>query len=103
MAIISVNFANGNAYISTSSVGGALYARTCMRSRAFYRGMRISFYEDECAEPFPRTRRSRVAAPVIKAPKKPKGPIYNPYEVLSQGEFDLDEDEEDEEILEVQE
>jgi hypothetical protein len=94
MAIISVTFAKGNAHISTSSVGGALYARTCMRSRAFYKGMRISFSEDECAKPFSRSRRSRVVNPVIKAPKKPKSPVYNPYEVLSQGEFDLGEDEE---------
>lgn len=93
-AIISVNFADGNANISTSSVGGALYARTCMRSRAFYKGMRISFSEDECAKSFSRTRRSRVVTPIIKAPEKPKSPIYNPYEVLSQGEFDLGEDEE---------
>lgn len=97
MAIISVTFANGNAYISTSSVGGALYARTCMRSRAFYKGMRISFAGDECALPFSRSRRPCAVAPV-RAPKKPKSPIYNPYEVLSQGDFDLGDDEEDEEL-----
>jgi hypothetical protein len=99
MAVISVEITNGKAYISTSSVGGALYARTCMRSRAFYKGMRISFYEDECAKSFPRTRRSRAAAPV-KTPKKIQGLVYNPYEVLSQGELEIDQDrdEEDEEL-----
>ncbi|KAF3389164.1 hypothetical protein F1880_003373 [Penicillium rolfsii] len=101
MTIISVDFADGNAYISTSSVGGALYARTCMRSRAFYKSMRILFYEDECAKPFARNRRSRAVAPIIKGLKKPKNPIYNPFEVLSQGEFNFDENEEDESLEEL--
>jgi hypothetical protein len=95
LAVISVCFENGNAYISTSSAGGALYARTCMKSRAFYKDMRISFYEDECAKPLPRVRRSAVGG-TAKATKKNKkeeqGPAYNPFELLSQHEFDFDEE-----------
>lgn len=40
------------AYINTNSVHNAMFARTCMRSRAAYRGMSINFDVDECAAPW---------------------------------------------------
>lgn len=93
-----MQFEKGNAYISTSSVAGALYARTCLKSRAFYRDMWIKFYEDECSKPVPRARRRRSAA-VAKAaiPKKDRGLFYNPYSLLSDDEVDRDADDEDDE------
>lgn len=91
LAVISVEFEKGNAYISTSSVTGALYARTCLKSRAFYRGMWIKFYEDKCAKPVPKARCRRSAA-VAKAaiPKTDRGLFYNPYSLLSDDEVDHD-------------
>ncbi|PYI30150.1 hypothetical protein BP00DRAFT_426736 [Aspergillus indologenus CBS 114.80] len=50
LIVISVKFNNGNAYISTNSVHNALFARSCMMSRFTYKGTRIGFYPDECAE-----------------------------------------------------
>ncbi|KAJ5368595.1 uncharacterized protein N7496_008355 [Penicillium cataractarum] len=96
LTIISIKFENENVYISTSSTGGALYARTCLKSRAAYKDMRIDFYEDECAKPLPKTRRSAAVA-VPKAPKKDQSPGYNPFELLSQDEFELADDEDDDE------
>ncbi|OJK03712.1 hypothetical protein ASPACDRAFT_111654 [Aspergillus aculeatus ATCC 16872] len=50
LIVISVKFNNGNAYISTNSVHNALFARSCMMSRFTYKGTRIGFYPDECAQ-----------------------------------------------------
>ncbi|CEJ59187.1 hypothetical protein PMG11_07820 [Penicillium brasilianum] len=95
LTIISIQFEDGNAYISTSSAGGALYARTCLKSRALYKDMRIDFYEDECAESFPKIRRpAAVAFP--RASKKYQSPVYNPFELLSQDEFEMDQDDDEE-------
>ncbi|PYH47553.1 RNA-binding protein [Aspergillus saccharolyticus JOP 1030-1] len=49
LIVISVKFSNGNAYISTNSVHNALFARSCMMSRLTYKGMKIGFSPDECA------------------------------------------------------
>lgn len=57
--------------------------------------MRIDFYEDECAKPLPKIRRSATAVP--KAPKKVQSPVYNPFELLSQDEFEMADDEDDDE------
>ncbi|KAJ5176053.1 uncharacterized protein N7482_001930 [Penicillium canariense] len=92
LAVISVVFQNNNAYVSTSSVGGALYARTCMKSRAFYKDMRISFYEDECAQPLPRVLPTAAAS----IPWQDRGLFYNPFELLSPDDFQLGENAEEE-------
>lgn len=54
LVVVSVRFGEGNAYISTNSVHNALFARSCMISRATYKGMRIGFFEDECDRVIPR-------------------------------------------------
>lgn len=38
--------------ICTNSVHNAMFARSCMRSRAAYKGMKIEFGVDECAAPW---------------------------------------------------
>lgn len=97
MAVISVHFEKDNAYISTTSVAGALYARTCMKSRALYKDMWISFYEDECAKPLRRARhRHSAAVATASIPEKDRGLFYNPFDLLSQDEFEFDEDESEE-------
>ncbi|OJJ01196.1 hypothetical protein ASPVEDRAFT_40750 [Aspergillus versicolor CBS 583.65] len=89
LIVISVKFKHGNAYISTNSVHNALFARSCMMSRFTYKGMKIAFYPDECAEPLPSipTGPKKVAAP-----KKPI-PLPNRFHLLS---MDGSEDEENE-------
>ncbi|KAL4807141.1 hypothetical protein BDV18DRAFT_159360 [Aspergillus unguis] len=91
LIVISVKFKLGNAYISTNSVHNALFARSCMMSRLTYKGMKIAFYPDECAEPLVRT----LTAPKRNAPvtKKP-APLLNRFHLLS---IDGSEDEGNEE------
>ena len=51
--VISIKFVNGNAKIETNSVHNAMFARTCMMSRAKYKGSKIEWDVDECAVPCP--------------------------------------------------
>ncbi|KAJ5666914.1 hypothetical protein N7462_011323 [Penicillium macrosclerotiorum] len=93
LTVISVKFEDGNAYISTNSVGGALYARTCLKSRKLYKDMWVGFYKDECAGPLP----PRVPHAAARVPPAKRGAVYNPYELLSGSEFVLGSSEDDEE------
>lgn len=53
LEIVKVHFEFGHAWISLNSVQQAVTARSCMGSRFKYKGTRIEFYPDECAEPLP--------------------------------------------------
>jgi hypothetical protein len=61
--IISITIDKGDIYISTNSVHNALFARTCMMSRAPYKGLKVEWYPDECANPLPKPQ-ERTPAPV---------------------------------------
>lgn len=80
LVIISVKFAQGNAYISTNSVQKASYARNCMRSRMPYKLMRIEYYPDECTDPLPKIQ----PFPKRDTPKPVKNlnPMANRFEML---------------------
>ena len=70
LVVISVFYNNGNAYLSLNSVHNALFARTCMMSRAMYKGMKIEWYPDECALPLPKQqwvpRKESALNPIIR-------------------------------------
>ncbi|KAI9723128.1 MAG: hypothetical protein M1828_004376 [Chrysothrix sp. TS-e1954] len=51
--IIAVITKGLDIFISTNSINNAMFARSCMSSRAAYKGLRIDWYPDECAEPIP--------------------------------------------------
>ncbi|KAL4944629.1 hypothetical protein BDV06DRAFT_220142 [Aspergillus oleicola] len=88
LIVISVRFKHGNAYISTNSVHNALFARSCMMSRLTYKGMKIAFYPDECAEPLSKM----PAGPKREAPaSKKSAALPNRFHLLS---VDGSEDEE---------
>lgn len=53
LEIVSVQAIQGHIFISLSGVRQALAARSCMMHRLRYKGSRIEFWPDECAEPFP--------------------------------------------------
>lgn len=53
LVVISVSFEKGDAYISLNSINNSLFARTCMMSRVTYKGMKIEWFPDECAQPLP--------------------------------------------------
>lgn len=96
--VLSVDIDGDEVRISTNCVTGALFAKTCLMSRSMYNGMWIGFYPDECAEPLPDTPGpGYVTEPRSKAAIVPKGPLYNPYDLLSDGEmFPGETDTEDE-------
>jgi hypothetical protein len=50
---VRVDYVQGHAHVHTNSVHNAMFARSCMKSRAAYRGMRIEFGGDECADDYP--------------------------------------------------
>lgn len=99
LVVISVTFARGDAYISTNSVHNALFARTCMMSRLPYKGMKIEYYPDECAEPLPKIRHApRERQP---PPAKKSNPATNRFQMLNldgaeDDSGDEDDDAEDE-------
>ncbi|PWY73669.1 hypothetical protein BO70DRAFT_398892 [Aspergillus heteromorphus CBS 117.55] len=91
LIVITVKFRNNNAYISTNSVHNALFARSCMMSRFMYKGMKIGFYSDECAESLAKGPKKELQAP----PKKEKAAVVpNRFELLSLDGADEDEDHE---------
>ncbi|KAF2970257.1 hypothetical protein GQX73_g3270 [Xylaria multiplex] len=52
LIVIKVEFVGGSCYIKTNSVHNAMFARTCMMSRAKYKGSKIEWDVDECDQPF---------------------------------------------------
>ncbi|KAI0417624.1 hypothetical protein F5X98DRAFT_339901 [Xylaria grammica] len=52
LLVIKVEFIGGSCYIKTNSVHNAMFARTCMMSRAKYKGSKIEWDVDECDQPF---------------------------------------------------
>ncbi|AEO69604.1 uncharacterized protein THITE_2146571 [Thermothielavioides terrestris NRRL 8126] len=89
LVVIKVEFNRGNCYISLNSVHNAIYARQCMMSRLRYKGKKINYDVDECAQPYPQP------APKVRKetapPKKPFSAVPNRFQLLN-----LDDGEEDE-------
>ena len=74
LVVISISFKHGDAYISLNSINNALFARTCMMSRAAYKGMKIEWYSDECSKPLQE---------ILHAPKKVKQAAAQPKKFAS--------------------
>ncbi|KAH0490183.1 hypothetical protein TgHK011_001663 [Trichoderma gracile] len=67
LKVVGIDFCDGNCHISTNSVPSSMYARTCMMSRLKYKGCRIEWDIDECAQPLsqmPVMSRRRTPFPV---------------------------------------
>ncbi|KAL3474841.1 hypothetical protein BJX99DRAFT_170426 [Aspergillus californicus] len=97
LIVISVKFKFGNVYISTNSVHNALFARSCMMSRLTYKGMKIAFYPDECAESLAKipTGPKKVREKEKDTPAASKKPVKLPnrFHLLAlDGSEDEDED-----------
>ncbi|KAI4225683.1 MAG: hypothetical protein L6R36_003726 [Xanthoria steineri] len=82
LVIISISFVDGNVYLSLNSIHNALFARTCMMSRAMYRGMKIDWYPDECALPLPKTE-NIARKEMASAPKLKPSPMVNRFQMLN--------------------
>ncbi|KAI1743746.1 hypothetical protein F4680DRAFT_471227 [Xylaria scruposa] len=58
LIVVGVEFVGGSCYIKTNSVHNAMFARTCMMSRARYKGSKIEWDVDECDKPFEITQKT---------------------------------------------
>ncbi|MCJ1270940.1 hypothetical protein MMC22_010839 [Lobaria immixta] len=97
LIVINISFQNGDVHLSLNSIHNSLFARTCMMSRAAYKGMRIEWYPDECAQPLPRMqyvpKKENAAQPAKKV-----NPMVNRFQMLNMdGTENGDEDSSDEE------
>ncbi|KAH7321930.1 hypothetical protein BKA65DRAFT_513285 [Rhexocercosporidium sp. MPI-PUGE-AT-0058] len=90
LTVIKVEFRGKNCYISTNSVHNSMFARTCMMSRATYKGSKIEWDKDECAGPLERPYQSREKLIVNK--KKENTPLKNRFELLNLDDNDGEED-----------
>ncbi|KAH8683343.1 hypothetical protein BGZ60DRAFT_480633 [Tricladium varicosporioides] len=94
LVVIKIVFSGQNAYISTNSVHNAMFARTCMMSRATYKGSKIEWDSDECATPLERPKPQQENV----APKKKRdAPVMNRFQLLNMEDEDgsLEDDEHD--------
>ncbi|RYP71695.1 hypothetical protein DL771_004646 [Monosporascus sp. 5C6A] len=94
LIVIDVDFLSGSCYIKTNSVHNAMFARTCMMSRAKYRGSKIEWDADECDRPFEVTQKVVTKPQQPPFPKKPPVDMRNRFATLRLDDDD-DEDEPD--------
>ena len=102
LVIIDILFRSGDAYLQLNSIHNSLFARTCMMSRATYKGMRIEWYPDACAQPLPKLyfppRKENTATP----PLKKANAMMNRFQMLNldgEGTEDSSEDDNEPSIL----
>ncbi|KAI1180349.1 hypothetical protein F4777DRAFT_574110 [Nemania sp. FL0916] len=68
LIVVKVDFIGGSCYIKTNSVHNAMFARTCMMSRAKYKGSKIEWDIDECNQQFEVNQKSSAKLPSQRAP-----------------------------------
>ncbi|TAQ86282.1 hypothetical protein B7494_g5405 [Chlorociboria aeruginascens] len=84
LVIIKVSLNGTNVYISTNSVHNAMFARTCMMSRATYKGSKVEWYEDECAAPLETLERPLRPLKENQSAKKKKNTfLMNRFQLLN--------------------
>ncbi|KAK8076370.1 RNA recognition motif containing protein [Apiospora phragmitis] len=76
LVVIKIEFLGGSCYIKTNSVHNAMFARTCMMSRAKYKGSKIDWDLDECAQPL-RVEQKPPAPPKPQRNPSPKKPAVS--------------------------
>lgn len=87
--VISVKFVGNNAKIETNAVHNAMFARTCMMSRAKYKGSKIEWDVDECAVPCPEKKMPLM--PTDRGNKKVEEVVANRFAVLDlDGDYDTE-------------
>ncbi|KAI9749041.1 MAG: hypothetical protein M4579_007025 [Chaenotheca gracillima] len=96
LVVVDVFFKHLDLHVSLNSVHNALYARTCMMSRAAYKGIKIDFDEDQCALPLPLPQRFPKKKD-LQAQAKHAMPVVNRFHLLDM-EDPGNGSEEDEEV-----
>jgi hypothetical protein len=89
LVVVKIEFIGGNCYIGLNSVHNAITARQCMLSRLRYKGKKINYDVDECAQPYPQP------APKVRKemapPKKGVSAVHNRFQLLNLDDGDEDE------------
>ena len=99
LVVVDLSFANGDAFLSLNSIHNSLFARTCMMSRAMYKGMRIEWYADECGQPLPKAQQAPKKENMAPPPAKKANTMVNRFQMLNMDGEDTEEGSEDGEIL----
>ncbi|KAK6218718.1 hypothetical protein LQW54_002641 [Pestalotiopsis sp. IQ-011] len=73
LVVIKIDFIGSSCYIKTNSVHNAMFARTCMMSRATYKSCKIEWDVDECAQPLETPRKVAPPKPLPAVAIKPQG------------------------------
>ena len=81
LVVVEFAFLNKDALVSLNSVHNALFARTCLMSRGRYKGLRIEFSPDECAQPLPSSPQQKKVT-MKPAPKKTNN-MVNRFQMLN--------------------
>ncbi|RYP38924.1 hypothetical protein DL766_000733 [Monosporascus sp. MC13-8B] len=91
LIVIDVDFLGGSCYIKTNSVHNAMFARTCMMSRAKYKGSKIEWDVDECDQPI------EIIQKVVSKPQQPQFPKKPPVDMRNRfATLRLDDEDDDE-------
>ena len=97
IVVISITFEDGDAYLSLNSINNSLFARTCMMSRVTYRGMKIEWYPDECAQPLPKLQYVPKKENLASPQSKKLTSAMNRFQMLNMDGADDDDSEETDE------
>ncbi|KAL2752566.1 hypothetical protein ACRALDRAFT_2068951, partial [Sodiomyces alcalophilus JCM 7366] len=81
LVVIRVTFVGSTCFISTNSVNNAMFARTCMMSRLKYKGSKIEWDADECAQPLPEAQHPKPRAQPAPA-RQALNPLANRFQLL---------------------
>ncbi|KZF22728.1 hypothetical protein L228DRAFT_282815 [Xylona heveae TC161] len=91
LVVVDITSRAGNMIICLNSISVSVFARTCILSRAIYKGMFLDWYPDECAAPLVTLGAEKVGK--IERPGIRKEPSKNRYMVLNtEGTEDGSED-----------
>ncbi|KAL7626901.1 hypothetical protein AAE478_003675 [Parahypoxylon ruwenzoriense] len=82
LVVIKVDFSGSSCYIKTNSVHNAMFARTCMMSRAKYKGSKIEWDVDECERPIEVIPKAQFKQQKSRQPKKPAVGMRNRFASL---------------------
>lgn len=94
LTVIKVEFRGSSCYIRTNAVHNAMFARTCMMSRLKYKGSKIDWDVDECAQPLAMVAPARTLLDTqpVKKPTKATNNMVNRFHLLNMDDEDEDED-----------
>lgn len=95
--VVSISFRDSDAYISLNSINNSLFARTCMMSRAIYKGMKIEWYPDECSQPLPKVQHAPKKGNVAALQPKKFASVMNRFQMLNMDGAEDDSERSDEE------